>query len=322
MKSFATTDRSKKSVMNQSKTNAMRQVLKPLIILSSLFHPTQAATQAAFTEINGTVLYSEYHPNPKSKFKGTIVFQNGAGASLKTWTDNKTFFKCAKENGSMLIYDRSGLGQSPPDPSISPQKPITAQNVNSKLIQLLKRNHIRPPYILVSHSYGALYAGYFARNHPGLIAGMLMIDPVPSDYQYSNQILEKFKFTQAKLKSISSSEAYHSYNLINSKERNMMTADSYYQQLGFNKTVEQVAQSPRMSSTFPVIIISSSDMKKNAPIKGDWYALQQQWLNQNPNSVISPVQSGHFIQLERPEIICEQLKKLVEIAIQSSKSRQ
>ena len=102
----------------------------------------------------------------------------------------------------------------------------------------------------------------------------------------------------------------------------MMTADSYYQQLGFNKTVEQVAQSPRMSSKFPVIIISSSDMKKNAPIKGDWYALQQQWLNQNPNSVIFPVQSGHFIQLERPETICEQLKKLVEIAIQSSKSRQ
>jgi len=62
-------------------------------------------------------------------------------------------------------------------------------------------------------------------------------------------------------------------------------------------------------------------MDKKAPIKGSWYNLQKQWLNQNPNSIIFRAHSGHFIQLNRPKLICEQLNKLVKIATKSSKSK-
>ena len=96
-----------------------------------------------------------------------------------------------------------------------------------------------------------------------------------------------------------------------------MPADSFYQLMGFEKTIEQVAKQPRMSSKFPIIIASSAYMDKKAPIKGSWYNLQKQWLNQNPNSIIFKVNSGHFIQIDRPKLICEQLNKLVKIATQS-----
>ncbi len=33
-----------------------------------------------------------------------------------------------------------------------------------------------------------MYAGYFARKYPDSVTGMLMVDPVPSNYQYSNRI--------------------------------------------------------------------------------------------------------------------------------------
>ena len=102
----------------------------------------------------------------------------------------------------------------------------------------------------------------------------------------------------------------------------MMTADACYQQLEFNKSKEQVAELPQMSIKFPIIITSSSDMDQNAPIKGDWYTLQKQWLNQNQNNLIFQAQINHFIQIDRPKLICEQLNKLVKIAIQTSKSRQ
>ena len=90
-------------------------------------------------------------------------------------------------------------------------------------------------------------------------------------------------------------------------------------QFGFNKTKKQLTELPEMTSKFPITIISSSDMEKNAPIKGDWYALQKQWLNQNPESMIFMALGGHFLQLDRPKLICKELNKLVETAIQSSK---
>ena len=219
------------------------------------------------------------------------------------------------------MYDRNGLGKSPPDFSMSLTKPMTAQLVNSKLIKLLKRNHIKPPYILVSHSYGGMYAGYFARKYPNLVVGMLMIDPVPSDYQWSDRFLKQFKIDIVKMDKMSSREAYKLYSFSRSNKDNTMSAQLFYQLKGFHKTIEQVTKLPSMSSKFPIIILSSTYMDKNAPIKGSWYNLQKQWLNQNPNSIIFKVHSGHFIQLAHPKLICEQLNKLVKIATKPSKSK-
>lgn len=189
-------------------------------------------------------------------------------------------------------------------------------------MKLLEKNQIKAPYILVAHSYGGLYAGYLARKYPDSVVGILMVDPVPSKFQYSDEIQKKFKTTFTKLVKISSTEEHKSFIFESLGEDNMMTADAFYQKLGFDKSKKQVAELPPMSNTFPIIIASSSDMDQNAPIKGDWYALQKQWLNQNPNSLIFQVQSDHFIQIDRPKLICEQLNKLVMIAIQTSKSRQ
>ena len=299
----------------------MRIALKILILFTSSCCPLNAIAQVNFTEINGSILHSQYHPNPTSKFKGTIVFENGSETSLREWTENKSFFECIKEQGNVFLYDRSGLGKSAQDVSISSKKPITAQIVNSKLMKLLERNQIKAPYILVAHSYGGLYTGYLARKYPESVVGMLMVDPVPSQFQYSGEIQQKFKATLAKLVKISGKKEHKWFSSESSGEDNTMTANAFYQQLGFEKTKEQVAELPPMSNKFPIIIASSSDMDQNAPIKGDWYALQRQWLNQHPDSIIFQAQSGHFIQIDRPKLMCEQLNRLVNIAIRPSKSR-
>ena len=165
-------------------------------------------------------------------------------------------------------------------------------------MKLLERNQIKAPYILVAHSYGGLYAGYLARKYPDSVVGMLMVDPVPSNFQYSDQNQEKFKTTLAKLIKIINKEEHKSFPFASSGEDNTMTADAFFQQLGFDKTKEQIAELPSMSNRFPIIIASSSDMEQNAPIKGDWYTLHRQWLNQHPDSIIFQAQSGHFIQID------------------------
>jgi len=124
------------------------------------------------------------------------------------------------------------------------------------------------------------------------------------------------------MRKMSSKELYAKYSFANANKFNTMSAQLFYQLIGFEQTKEQVNRLPLLSNKIPVIIISSSYMKKNAPIKGDWYKQQQQWLNKNPNSKIMKVHSGHFIQLEHPKLVCEQLQKLVGLAAKKMKTRQ
>ena len=297
----------------------MNNTLQKLILLSSYLWTFQAFAQANFTEIDGSLLHFQYHPNPNSRFKGTIVFQSGTGSTLEAWSANKTFFECIKQLGNLFMYDRSGLGQSSPDLSISSANPITAEYVNSKLIQLLNRNRIKSPYILVSHSYGGLYAGYFARKYPNSVAGMPMVDPVPSNFLYSDRIQKQFDISLATIGGITSREAYKLYSVSRQSKNNGITADGFYQQKGFQASKEQIAELPLMSSTFPIIILSSTEMNNSTPIKGNWYRLQKQWLNQNPNSTILRAQGGHFIQIEHPNLVCDQINELVKEAAQGSK---
>ncbi len=223
--------------------------------------------------------------------------------------------------GNLFLYDRSGLGKSSPDYSVSSANPITAELVNSKLIQLLEGNHIKSPYILVSHSYGGIYAGYFARKYPDSVAGMLMVDPVPSNFLYSDRIQKKFDIALTAIGEIPSREAYKRYSVSRQSKNNGITADGFYQQKGFQKTKKQVAELPLMSDTFPIVIVSSAEMNDRAPIKGDWHALQKKWLNQNPHSRISRAQSGHFIHIESPKLVCEKLNQLIKTATQAPRSK-
>ena len=296
----------------------IKSTLQKIIISSSCFFALQASAQVNFTEIDGSLLHSQHYPNPNSRFKGTIIFQNGAGSSIGAWSANHTFFECIKQFGNLFLYDRSGLGKSSPDFSVSASNPITAELVNSKLSQLLEKINIKAPYILVSHSYGGIYAGYFARKYPNSVAGMLMIDPVPSNFQYSEQIQKKFDLALTVIGETPSRKAYEAYGVSRQSKNNGITADGFYQQQGFQKTKEQLAELPLMSNTFPIIIISSTEMHDQAPIKGDWHALQKQWLNQHPHSKILSAQGGHFIQKEQPKLVCEQLKLLVETATQAT----
>ena len=284
---------------------------KNLSLAFLLFFPAITFAQGQYTQVGHAKLYSEYYPNPKSPFKGTIIFQNGSGTDLTEWTQNKTFFNCAKKLGNIFVYDRSGLGKSPADLSMSIKHPMTTMLVNAKLLALLEKRHIKPPYIVVAHSYGGMYAGYFARKYPDLVKGMLMIDPVPNNYQWSHSFLNKYKADMKKMRQLSTDEVYTQYSYNKTNKNNTMPAQLFFQLMGFEKTKNQINKLPPLSNNIPVIILSSTYMEGHAPIQGGWYKQQACWLNKNPHSKIIQVKSGHFIQLQHPELVCDQLKKLV-----------
>ena len=278
--------------------------MRKLIFLLFFISLNAFSAIGELTNVNGVKLYSEYYQNPAAKFKGTIIFINGSGTSMGEWGQNKQFFQCAKNLSSLFLWDRSGLGGSPNNLNLSEKNPITAKLISDQLTSLLEKRHIPSPYIIVAHSYGAIYAGYFVLKNPTSVKAFLLVDPVPKNFTFSNKLMKSFEGGIAYARKYPATAVYKKYT--------EQDAEVFYQMIGFSKSKAEIRKLGDINNAIPVVIVSSTRMEfKTKPIVGDWYTQQKQWLNKNPNSKIFQVKSGHFVQIHRPHVICNQMKYLI-----------
>lgn len=289
--------------------------MKRLYFITLVLLVTNTNALGTYTNIeSGVTIYSEYYPNIKAKFKGTIIFENGSGMALTQWTNNKRFLSCANKLGSLFFFDRNGLGKSPPDLATSINNPITAEMENKKLFLLLRSTHLPMPYIIVGHSYGGMYADYFARKYGNIVKGVLLVDPTPQNLQYSNS----FKKIQKSLDKWSLIPSYQLYKQ-NSYENEIKSgykipaAEVFYETKGIDKTRKQISQLPKLSNNIPVIILSSTKMESANVMKYGWLEGQKEYLNQNSKSMIFVVNAEHTIWENKPIFVCDQIKSLVKI---------
>ena len=105
-----------------------------------------------------------------------VVFDAALGGSSLSWT----FVQPAvAQFTTACVYDRAGFGWSDAGPM-----PRTAARMGEELHALLSRGGIRPPFVLVGHSYGAWTIRHFASKHPDEIAGLVFVDPAhPEDWR-------------------------------------------------------------------------------------------------------------------------------------------
>ena len=74
----------------------------------------------------------------------------------------------------VCTYDRAGDGLSDARPASV--RPLTGATQARELHTLLDVIHVRPPYVLVGHSYGGMITREFAALFPGQVAGMVLLD--------------------------------------------------------------------------------------------------------------------------------------------------
>ena len=117
------------------------------------------------SDINGHKL--EYAKDGEGR--PIIVFINGLNSEMDySW--NKVYGE-AKKLGTVFVYNRFGVGVS--DKADEPQ---TGAKIVATLQELLRKNNLNPPYILVGHSIGGLYANLFGRLYPQEVSGAILID--------------------------------------------------------------------------------------------------------------------------------------------------
>jgi pimeloyl-ACP methyl ester carboxylesterase len=103
-----------------------------------------------------------------------VVFLPGGGA---VGLDYLNVQRRAAEFTTSVIYDRAGTGWSD-----SVEVPRALVEVTDELRGLLRVAEVPPPYVMVGHSLGGLYARHYAQRFPHEVSGMVLLDPAHEEY--------------------------------------------------------------------------------------------------------------------------------------------
>ena len=109
-----------------------------------------------------------------------IVLVSGAGVSLQGW---QPLYPGIEKLGRVFGWNRFGMQGSDPPPARQ-----TGALVLGSLRELLGYAGLEPPYVLVAHSLGGLFANLYARLYPQEVAGVLFLEAAhPDDHAVLQQ---------------------------------------------------------------------------------------------------------------------------------------
>jgi pimeloyl-ACP methyl ester carboxylesterase len=119
-----------------------------------------------------------------------VVFDAALGGSSLSWS---LVHPAIARLTHACSYDRAGFGWSEAGPL-----PRTAGRIADELYALLQRAALRPPYVLVGHSFGGLVMRLLAVRQPADVAGLVLIEPaIPEEWahpaEHQRQLLARGK---------------------------------------------------------------------------------------------------------------------------------
>jgi pimeloyl-ACP methyl ester carboxylesterase len=100
----------------------------------------------------------------------TVLFEAGIAATNLNWFHIQ---ETVSRFAATASYDRGGLGWSSPCRTAR-----TPTNLAAELHELLRGAGLKPPYILVGHSFGGLVMRRFALLYPQEVTSIVLVDPM------------------------------------------------------------------------------------------------------------------------------------------------
>ena len=212
----------------------------------------------------------------------TVILDAGLGDHSQVWQNIQP--EVARFT-KVLSYDRGGMGQSNRSPI-----PRTCKNMVEDLRQLLHAADLRPPYILVAHSWSGINARWYANQYPDELAGMVLIDPVHEDkYERFEKILPEER-------------AVRMWASVKDPSKNDENIDRM-------ESIRQV-QGNQQVFDFPLIILTrATDSDEMNMIET---SLQADFLKLSSRSQQYFSKHGdHYIQNSEPELVIDAIRQVV-----------
>lgn len=234
--------------------------------------------------IDGAELYYEYLGEQNDG--PTIVFMSGYGWPLENWQpireDVSTFAK-------IFMYDRESVGNS-------------SQGNNSKhslqivehLRTLLQKANIKPPFILVGHSFGGVNARLYTNMYPKEIAGVILLESCHED---QNKVM-------APLISKEAQEGYFAQFHVEGIEGDLTE---------FEESLEQV-RGADIGNTPLMVMTGRTQPIHTTDSMAVWMNFQKELATLSTKSKhIIIKEAGHAIHIDKPEAVIEAIREMVEM---------
>ena len=282
---------------------------------------------------NGTyvdVAGHQMHYLKRGKGTPTVVFESGLDFS-----GHMSWYKVQEEVSKFattISYDRAGILRSEKS-----TKPRTCENIAEELHTLLENIEAKKPYVLVVHSLGGLIARCYAKKYADTLSGIVFVDA-----SHPEQLERAPESIKAKMKSAglhSDWVIFLSYNTgltrlsINSmldellkdeKDKKILKAEiNAYLIESNNGAIEEAKMIEQMTKAskgvrfgdIPFTILSAIREGKNEDervLSKFFGELQKESVNLSTKSKLLIVESGHFIQLEKPEVVIEAIREMIK----------
>jgi len=214
-----------------------------------------------------------------------VIFEGGFGTGIGSWS---TVQKDVAAFAQTVSYDRAGLGQSDPGP-----KPRSAKQIATELHAALQKVGVKPPYVMVGHSFGGIYVRVFADIYPKDVAGIVLIDPSQESFN------DWLKLNYAdRLKAQESDIAKAREGV----QAEFAALDTSYAQ----------ARAAKVAAGTPVTLLTATeDPTMSAEGKKMWIEKHKEWLATIPGSKHIVVEkAAHFIQLQQPALVIDTIKQV------------
>jgi len=264
-----------------------------ILILSFTAHGNTKARQ---TDSMVSVGNHSLHVVTMGHGENTVIIEAGYMGELADW---RTFAASIATFSKVVIYSRAGYGKS--NPSVTPN---TLNDSVEDLRVLIKMIKLKGPFIMVGHSYGGLIVRTFAEIYPAQVKGLVFVEPASENYFKTLREIDPIR-TEASRKRMFGRLSGNKL-----EEYKLMMANYYDTPLN----IIEVASFPDV----PVVVLTAAK-KRNSKSLANTPEARKSWREEHSKlfsefpqgSHIVTINSGHFIQVDEPELIVDAVKNVI-----------
>ncbi|MDO7905229.1 alpha/beta hydrolase [Paenibacillus sp. JX-17] len=262
----------------------------------------------------------QLHAHLSGEGRVTVILESGMGGCSLDWTFVQPELS---RHAAVLSYDRAGFGWSDPG-----REAPTCRQAVKDLRVLLQKLKLRPPYLLVGHSYGGMMMRLFASLYPDDVLGLVLVDAtheqrlLPTGMSMTRRRQVNRHRQQLRMGYLCSpvmlprllKRPVGSRRLPDEAGcmsrwlgyQNKAYKQAYWEQLCAEASALQLQQAQPLPRELPVMVLTAG--LQSEEWKEDQHALleltdrTEQWLVED---------SRHSIQIDRPQTVMQAIKRLL-----------
>jgi pimeloyl-ACP methyl ester carboxylesterase len=262
----------------------------------------------------------------------TVVMDSGLGGTVLDWQlVQSEVAKFAR----VCTYDRAGMGWSE-----AGSQPRTSQQIVRELHALLGNAGVEGPYVLVGHSFGGTNMQVYASQYPDEVAGMILVDSALEDEEAVTftkslqpsplllKVLATIGVTRlpytlgAETPGLTSPELEDEQAAIASHRKHIFAIADETSSL--EESFAENRSHPMSLGDKPLMVLTAGSVQTEgtglSPEQADQldklHSESQASLTRRSDNArqIIAEESGHYIQVEKPELVRDAIRQVVEAA--------